>query len=187
MLASPTTPVTYTAVPTGCAERLGGDRDRDGLPDYDEQRDFAPTITGHQNPFQDNALDSTGDNGSTSPDGVPDGENDFDGDGSSNSDELAAGTNPADNLSIEVPLVPVLEVSPDLSSVTLSWDAAPLGEYQVQYSDQLNRWIDSPTGYLIAGIPGGQLSWIDDGPSQHRKPSPDRTAALLSNPLDPLG
>ncbi|MGI9241540.1 MAG: YncE family protein [Verrucomicrobiales bacterium] len=162
--ASASSPLTFTAVPTGTGGRLGGDRDRDGLPDYDEQRDFAPSITGHQNPFQSNSIDSTGDNGSTEPDGVPDGENDFDGDGSSNAAELAAGTNPADNLSVEVPLVPVLETSPGLDVVTLSWDAAPLGEYQVQYCDQLDQWIDSPTGYMIGGIPGGRLSWIDDGP-----------------------
>ena len=77
---------------------------------------------------------------------------------------LAASTNPADNLSVEVPLVATIEVSTGIAAVTLSWDAAPLGEYQVQYCDGLDQWIDSPTGYLIGGIPGGRLSWIDDGP-----------------------
>lgn len=162
--ATPSQPLSFTCVPAGCGERLGGDRDRDGLPDYDELRDFAPAITGHQNPFQGNAPDSTGDNGSTSPDGVPDGDNDFDGDGTSNAAELAAGTNPADNLSVEVPLVPAIDVSTGFAAVTLSWDAAPLGEYQVQYCDGLDQWIDSPTGYRVGGIPGGRLSWIDDGP-----------------------
>lgn len=162
--ATTSRPVTFTCVVDGCGERLGLDRDRDGLRDFDELRDFAPLITGHQNPFQSNAPDSTGDNGSTEPDGVPDGQNDFDGDGSSNAAELAAGTNPADNLSVEVPLVAVISASEDRSAVTLTWDAAPLGEYQVQYSDALDEWVDSPTGSFIAPVAGGSLSWTDDGP-----------------------
>ena len=157
-------PITFTCVMAGCAERLALDRDRDGLRDFDELRDLAPSVTGHQNPFQENAADSTGDNGSTSPDGVPDGQNDFDGDGDSNADELAAGTNPADNLSVEVPLEPVIGASTDLATVTLSWDAAPLGEYQVQYSDGLDDWTDSPTGHFLAPVGGGVLTWTDDGP-----------------------
>ncbi|MFT5108017.1 MAG: YVTN family beta-propeller protein [Pseudoalteromonas tetraodonis] len=162
--ATPSTPVTFTCVVDGCGIRLALDRDRDGLRDYDEMRDFAPSITGHQNPFQDNSADSTGDNGSTLPDGIADGDNDFDGDGTSNADELLAGTNPADNLSVEVPLKPVIGMSANRASVTLSWDAAPLGEYQVQYSDSLEVWTDSPTGFFAAEISGGIMTWTDDGP-----------------------
>ena len=158
------TPLTFTCVVDGCGTRLGLDRDGDGLRDFDELRDFAPEISGHQNPFQGNSADSTGDNGVVVPDGVPDGENDFDGDGTSNAAELAAGTNPADNLSVEVPLEAVIGGSADLAEVTISWQAAPLGEYQVQYSDTLGEWVDSPTGFFAAGVAGASFSWTDSGP-----------------------
>ncbi|MFT5108724.1 MAG: YVTN family beta-propeller protein [Pseudoalteromonas tetraodonis] len=162
--ATDSEPITFTCAANGCGVRLGLDRDRDGIRDYDELRDFAPSITGHQNPFQDNSRDSTGDNGSTEPDGVPDGQNDFDGDGSTNAAELAAGTNPANNLSVEVPLKPIVTANGDRSAVTLSWDAAPLGEYLVQYSDALDEWTDSPTGSFTAPVSGGSLTWTDNGP-----------------------
>jgi hypothetical protein len=155
--ASTSAPVTFTCVPAGCGERLGGDRDSDGIPDFDEFRDFAPGITGHQNPFQANATDSTGDNGSTVPDGIPDGENDFDGDGTNNDAELAAGTNPADNLSVEVPFNH--NITATNTTVTLSWDAAPLGEYQVMVSETLEDWSEAPGGHFVAPVTVTPLSW----------------------------
>ncbi len=52
----------------------------------------------------------------------------------------------------------------NLAEVRLSWDAAPLGEYQVQYSDALGDWIDSPSGFFAAGVTGASFVWTDDGP-----------------------
>ena len=97
-------------------------------------------------------------------DSTADGENDFDGDGVSNADEMVAGTNPVDNLSVEVPLEVVLVADAAVTPVTLNWDAAPLGEYQVQYADSLDEWVDSPTGLLWAGVAGGGMTWTGDGP-----------------------
>ena len=71
-----------------------GDGDGDGISDFEESRDLDTTTAGVQNPFDAMAADSTGDNGSTSPDGTPDGQNDWDGDGRTNAAELGAGTNP---------------------------------------------------------------------------------------------
>ncbi len=164
-------PLTLTCVVAGTGQRLALDRDRDGLRNFDEERDFAPAITGHQNPFQSNAPDTTGDDGSIGPDGIPDGENDFDGDGVSNAAELAAGTNHADNLSVEVPLRVRAALSTDGARVTLEWEAAPLGRYQVQYADHLGNWTDSPTGLREAPVAGGAMSWTDDGPP-HTTSSP---------------
>jgi len=72
------------------------DTDGDGLSDWDETRDLDPDTPGIQNPFDPNDEDSTGDSGSDEPDGVLDGDNDYDGDGTSNADELALGGNPLD-------------------------------------------------------------------------------------------
>jgi predicted outer membrane repeat protein len=72
------------------------DSDGDGLKDSDEQRDLDPGTPGVQNPFDPDDPDSTGDNFSDAPDGVPDGQNDYDGDGMSNKDEFTFGYNPID-------------------------------------------------------------------------------------------
>jgi len=72
------------------------DTDGDGLSDWDETRDLDPDVPGVRNPFDPTDEDSTGDDGSDEPDGVLDGENDYDGDGTSNADELALGGNPLD-------------------------------------------------------------------------------------------
>ena len=135
-LAQPGT--TFTSLVRGTGGRYALDRDRDGLRDHDESRDLAPEITGHQNPFLQAGADTTGDNGSIVPDGIPDAQNDFDGDGQSNIEELEAGTNPADNLSIEVPLQLVAEVTGN--SISLTWETAPLATYEIQSSDDLNSW-----------------------------------------------
>ena len=78
---------------------LGGrdeDFDGDGVSDYDETRDFDAATPGVQNPLDPFETDATGDDGQDTPDGIPDGENDFDGDGTSNADESRWGGDLAD-------------------------------------------------------------------------------------------
>jgi DNA-binding beta-propeller fold protein YncE len=87
---------TYTALALGTGERIGLDRDLDGLYNYDEVRDLDETRSGIQNPFDPANPDVLGDNQSFEPDGVPDGENDTDGDGASNSEEILNGGNLVD-------------------------------------------------------------------------------------------
>ncbi len=72
------------------------DSDGDGMSDWDETRDLDPLTPGVQNPFDPLDIDVSGDNGQNTPDGTPDGENDYDGDGLSNAEELANGSNPLD-------------------------------------------------------------------------------------------
>ena len=69
----------------------GLDRDNDGLSDWDEIRNL-----GASNPFDLFDPDTTGDNFSNQPDGVPDGLNDYDGDGMTNALEFMFGFNPLD-------------------------------------------------------------------------------------------
>lgn len=73
------------------------DSDDDGLKDIDETRDLDPNTPGTQNPFNPNNPDSTGDFGTLSGDGKLDGLNDFDGDGQTNAEEFAKGSNPVDS------------------------------------------------------------------------------------------
>lgn len=81
------------------------DYDGDGLTDADETRDLDPVAPGIQNPFDPYNPDSTGDNGYEGADGVPDGSNDWDGDGMNNKDEFTFGYNPIDPASVvRVPL-----------------------------------------------------------------------------------
>jgi len=81
------------------------DTDGDGLPDEDELRDLDPAQEGVQNPFNPDVADATGDDGVAVPDGIPDGQNDWDGDGMSNETELQWGYNPIDPASYgELPL-----------------------------------------------------------------------------------
>jgi hypothetical protein len=80
------------------------DTDGDGLEDGEEVRDLDPDTAGVQNPFHPLDPDTTGDSFQDTPDGVPDGENDYDGDGQSNAYELQYGSNPLDAASV-VPAV----------------------------------------------------------------------------------
>ena len=73
---------------------LGDDTDGDGLANGDETLDLDPLTPGVQNPFHPFEADSTGDEGSTEPDGVPDGQNDWDGDGMANGAEFEWGFDP---------------------------------------------------------------------------------------------
>ena len=164
--ASAVSPLTFTVVPLSSGNRIGIDRDSDGLLDHDERRDLYPGLSGHSNPFNPDFADVSGNNGSLIPDGIPDGQNDFDGDGTSNSAELINGTNPADNLAD----VPVFMTSIELSAApgsepTLEWTAVPGGVYQVQSSEDLESWIDEPTGQFIAPTTGGNMNWSDSNSS----------------------
>ncbi len=55
-----------------------------------------------------------------------------------------------------------LQVLPDQNALSLAWDAQAGRTYQVEYSPDLNIWVASPTGQLIAEGPAA--SWIDSGP-----------------------
>ena len=88
------------------------DTDGDGLNDGEELRDLDPDTPDVQNPFDPFDPDSTGDDGQDTPDGTPDGWNDWDGDGMSNRDEFTFGYDPLDpNSWAEVPLVTTVGVS----------------------------------------------------------------------------
>lgn len=90
-ISEPATTMTFDFV-----GGLGVDSDGDGLKDWDEMRDLDPVEPGIQNPFDPDDSDSTGDNEFAGPDGKEDGENDWDGDGGSNLEELTKGTDPLD-------------------------------------------------------------------------------------------
>jgi hypothetical protein len=77
---------------------LDPDTDDDGLLDGQELTDLDPVAPGIQNPFNPLDPDTSGDNFSTVPDGIPDGINDYDGDGMLNRDEFQWGTNPLNPL-----------------------------------------------------------------------------------------
>jgi len=84
------------------AQGLGSDdedEDGDGISDMDEVRDLNPIEPGVQNPFDPFVADSTGNNGDDTPDGILDGENDYDADGLINSKESDYDTNPIDAIS----------------------------------------------------------------------------------------
>jgi len=57
---------------------------------------------------------------------------------------------------------PGIQVSPDQTSVTLTWDATADRAYQVEYSPDLNTWFGSPTGEITNSAP--TASWTDSGP-----------------------
>jgi hypothetical protein len=98
------------------------DADGDGLSDADETRDLDPLQPGTQNPFDPSAADSTGDLGGTGADGVPDGANDWDGDGWTNAEEFAFGTNPLDAAN-----APVLPTAGRLGGAALACALAAAG------------------------------------------------------------
>lgn len=141
--------ITFTAVPTGSGERLGIDRDGDGLRDYDEEKDLDPSSAGHQNPFSSRDRDSTGDN-VVGTNGKIDGEDDFDGDGVTNKYELEAGTNPAKNLSGFFPLNLSITVT-NANEFNISWNPAPLGRYKLESSSNLVDWYDENLGTEFIG------------------------------------
>lgn len=85
---------TFTILENGTGRRVAVDRDEDNLFDYDEVRDLSPGKGPANNPFDPANPDTTGDNGSVEPDGIPDGDNDFDGDGLTNQQEFAGRSNP---------------------------------------------------------------------------------------------
>ena len=87
-------PITFTVTPHGSGFRLAIDRDGDGLYNYDEIRDWNPTTPEVVNPFDPANPDTTGNRGSTSPNSVPDGQGDFNGNGFSNAEWIAMGGNP---------------------------------------------------------------------------------------------
>ncbi len=72
------------------------DTDGDGLRDDDETRDLDPDEEDVQNPFNPSDPDSTGNSFSEGPDGIPDGLNDWDGDGMTNADEFMWDYDPTD-------------------------------------------------------------------------------------------
>ena len=157
-------PVTFTAVPRGTGLRLGIDRDVDGIGDFDESRDLAPDIPGYQNPFSALLSDTTGNAGSLEPDGIPDGDNDFDDDGIINKAELLAGTNPVENLTAPaMPEVLSVVVADESESVTIRWTTEPGGVYAVEYSGDLVTWKDAGEGELSAPPDGTELQWRDAG------------------------
>lgn len=168
-------PVVFTAAARGTGVRMGIDRDRDGIRDYDEARDLSPALTGVQNPFRSDSVDSTGNNGSLVPDGIPDGDNDFDGDGVSNLAEFNAGTNPASNWPATSNLNLTITRNAPGSNVTLSWTGEPHGVYEVRWTADLVAWTPLSTGQLSAGAAGGAMTWTDNGP-------PDTPSASSSVP-----
>lgn len=72
------------------------DGDGDGISDGNEMRDLDPDTPGTQNPFDPLVPDSIGDDFQDTPDGKPDGWNDYDGDGMCNAHEFWFGTDPLD-------------------------------------------------------------------------------------------
>ncbi|MCP4645079.1 MAG: DUF1566 domain-containing protein [bacterium] len=80
------------------------DLDGDGLTNDQETQDLDLDTPGVQNPFDPDNADTTGDNGQVGADGVPDGQNDWDGDGMTNAQEFTWGYDPLDPTSFtEVP------------------------------------------------------------------------------------
>ena len=176
LAASADAPLTFTAVVRGTGARLGIDRDVDGIGDGDESRDLSPDVPGYQNPFDMVVNDATGNAGSMEPDGIPDGDNDFDGDGVTNKAELLAGTNPVENLTspsgMEITSLVVAEGS---ESVALSWSTTPGGVYLIEYSSDLIDWKDAGDGEIISDSNGSDLQWEDNGePATDEAPSSAR-------------
>ena len=92
--ASPERPVLFTAVPVGSEIRVGVDHTRNGIYSWDAQRDLFPNTLGVQNPFDPDNPDVLGDGRVFGPDGIPDGDNDFSGNGVPNWLEFENGNNP---------------------------------------------------------------------------------------------
>jgi YVTN family beta-propeller protein len=163
--ASVAEPILFTVTPRDTGRRLGIDRDRDNLLDYDEVRDLVSSVPGVQNPFRADGIDNTGNNGSMIPDGLPDGQNDFDNDGQTNAAEFLANTNPVTNwTALAPPLGLTMATNHPFTSVTLTWNSVPHGEYEISYSHDLMLWTPLASGKRSADAIGGLMTWTDDGP-----------------------
>ena len=125
---------------------------------------WRPHWPGVQNPFRPDNPDSTGNNGSLEPDGIPDNANDFDGDGVNNLAELNAGTSPIGGWPSAADLKLTLTIVAPSSEVRLTWAAEPHATYEVRWSNDLVLWTPIATGTLTAGPAGGMMSWSDNGP-----------------------
>ncbi len=88
--------LTYEQEMEAGTDPANPDTDGDGLLDGDE----VLPLDGGENPFDPLDPDTTGDNFSNEPDGVPDGQNDYDGDSQSNGYESEYGADPTDPSSI---------------------------------------------------------------------------------------
>jgi YVTN family beta-propeller protein len=172
--ASVSSPVTFTALLAGSGRRVGIERDRDGLLDFDETRDLALNVPGVQNPFRPDAFDATGNNGSLSPDGISDSLNDFDGDGVTNAAEFTAGTNPADQLTVNPPMNTAITSAPG-GALMLTWHGAPLGEYEITWTTDFMVWTPIGSGRRTALPGGGPMIWTDNGPPD--TPSPPQSSS----------
>ena len=167
--ATASEPVLFTATARDAARatgrRMGIERDRDNLLDYDEIRDLVPSVPGVQNPFRPDNFDSTGNNGSLVGNGIADGLDDFDGDGQTNAAEFLAGTNPVGNWTATAPpLELTITHNTPFTSATLAWNAAPHGVYEIRWSPDMVVWTPLTTGTLAASAAGGSMSWTDTGP-----------------------
>ncbi len=156
-LASDELPITFLALPSGVGQRYALDRDSDGLYDGDERADLS-SVAGFQNPFSSDIADSTGDDGSATPDGIADGLNDFDGDGISNADELKAGTNPVENMAAEFDIQLRITISQQ-GYPQIVWRGDSRTVYQVQESIDLLDWQAASSGRFETGDTEQMLSW----------------------------
>jgi hypothetical protein len=57
---------------------------------------------------------------------------------------------------------PRLQIQPGQDASSLAWDSQVGRTYQVEYSPDLDTWLASPTGELVAASP--TANWTDDGP-----------------------
>ena len=167
--ATATESVVFTATMRDAARatgrRMGIERDRDNLLDYDETRDLVPSVPGVQNPFRPDSFDSSGNNGSLVANGIADGLDDFDGDGQTNAAEFIAGTNPAGNWTTAAPpLELAISHNALFTTVTLTWTSAPHGVYEIRWSPDMVAWTPLTTGTVSAAAAGGIMTWTDNGP-----------------------
>ncbi len=121
----------------------GLDLDGDQLLNFDEIRDLDPDTAGIQNPFDPAIADSSGDDGSTEPDGISDHLNDFDGNGVSNLEEFQRGMNPLGlgRLRPNPPEVDLKIVETDRpAGYSLEYTTRASKVYEVESSHDLKTW-----------------------------------------------
>ncbi|MCK5861662.1 MAG: hypothetical protein KAH38_04200 [Candidatus Hydrogenedentes bacterium] len=137
------------------------DYDGDGLSYEQETDDLNLFLPGIQNPFNPSEDDSTGDNGNATPDSIPDGQNDWDGDGMSNADEFQQGFDP---------------VYPGNFAPWTDSDGDGISNlHELEDLDSITPGIQNPFNMDIAdstsdngnpnpdGIPDGRNDWDGDG------------------------